>query len=112
MLEQLGKIRLYEDDWKYTSSIYMEVKAESVFTRRVFVIEFNNEITDPEIKRPNCQRRIISVRLKPLMKAINVSEDGFILEMKNRFGRFDGFDLLRTFLDEHGIDYDFREVIA
>ena len=84
----------------------------SISDERVYVTEFDYEITNPTIKRPNCKRRIISVRLKPLMKALNVFEDGFILEMKNRFGRFDGVDLLRTFLDEHGINYDFREVIA
>ena len=84
-LERLGEIRLYEDDWNYTSSIHMKVSDE-----RVYVTEFDYEITNPTIKRPNCKRRIISVRLKPLMKALNVFEDGFILEMKNRFGRFDG----------------------
>ena len=106
-LERLGEIRLYEDDWNYTSSIQMRVCDE-----RVYVTEFDYETTNHKIKRPNSHRRIISVGLDSLMKAISVSEDGLIWEMKTRFGRFDGVDLFRTFLDEHDIDYDFREVIA
>ena len=98
-LEKLGNIRLFEDDWSYSSGMNMEVNNGTVF-----VYEHNNVE-----KEPDCLRRILKVELKPLLTVLHVTEELFIAEMKERFGRDDGTIILREFLHENGIKYRFQE---
>lgn len=47
--------------------------------------------------------------MKPLLAVLHVTEELFIAEMKERFGRKDGTIILCKFLDENGIKYKFSE---
>ena len=97
--EKLGIIRLYEDDWSYSCGMDMEVNNGTVFVYEHNIVE----------KKPDCLRRILTVGLKPLQEALHVADESFINEMRERFGRCDGSIILRSFLEEKGINYNFQE---
>ena len=99
-LEHLGHIRLYENDWDYSSGMDMEVEKG-----KVYVIWRDHVIHKPDMW---C-REVRKIDLELLLKSLNVTEDSFIQEMQSRFAFYDGIDKLCAFLDEHGVEYNYTE---
>ena len=95
--EELSNIRLYEDDLSYSCGMDMVVSNGTVFVYEHNIVE----------KEPDCLRRILEVELKPLLAVLHVTDELFIAEMRERFGRRDGSIILRDFLHENGIKYRF-----
>ena len=97
--EKLGNIRLYEDDWSYSCGVDMKVSNGTVFVYEHNIVE----------KKPDCLRRILTADMNSLRAAMQVTDESFFEEMRERFGRSEGTVILREFLYKNGIRYSFQE---
>ena len=92
-------IKLYEDDWSFTCGMNMKVH-----NGQVTICEHNNETYDPD-----CYRRILTVGLKPLLSALQITDESFVSEMRKRFGCVDGSLFLHEFLCKSDIGHGFQD---
>lgn len=98
--EPYGHIRLYENDWDYSSGMEMEVKQGEV------CVYWRDHV----IHEPNTYWRVVkNIDLELLLKTLNITENEFIQEMQLRFAFYDGIDKLRAFLEAYGVKYDYIE---